>query len=84
MNEIRAYLKSSRDYLIAGFLSTIAVILVAIIIIEDTTTAIVFSSILFIIVTLFLLLISKRRNKELDQIKTIVNNIRTRAYKSAD
>ena len=84
LNEIRAYLKLSRAYLIAGFLFTVVVILVAIIITKDTETVIVFSSILFIIVALFLYLIGKRRNKELDQIKTIVNNIRIAAYKSVD
>jgi two-component system phosphate regulon sensor histidine kinase PhoR len=84
LNEIRAYLKSSRAYLIAGFLITVAVILFAIIIIDDKATIIVFSIILFLIVALFLYLIGKRRNKELNQIKTIVNKIRTRAYKSVD
>jgi two-component system phosphate regulon sensor histidine kinase PhoR len=84
LNEIRAYLKSSRAYLIAGFLITVAVILFAIIIIDDKATIIVFSIILFLIVALFLYLIGKRRNKELNQLKTIVNKIRTRAYKSVD
>ena len=84
LNEIRAYLKSSRAYLIAGFLITVAVILFAIIIIDDKATIILFSIILFLIVALFLYLIGKRRNKELNQIKTIVNKIRTRAYKSVD
>ena len=84
LNEIRAYLKSSRAYLIAGFLFTIAVILVAIIIIDDKATIIIFSIILFLTVTLFLYLIGRRRNRELDQIKTIVNKIRTRAYATVE
>jgi two-component system phosphate regulon sensor histidine kinase PhoR len=84
LNEIRAYLKSSRASLIAGFLFTIAVILAAIIIIDDKITIIIFSIILFLIIALFLYLISKRRNKELNQIKTIVNKIRRRAYNSVD
>ena len=84
LNEIKAYLKASRVYLIAGFLFSIAVILVAIIIIDDKVTIIIFSIILFLIVALFLYLIGKRRNRELNQIKTIVNKIRTRAYNSID
>ncbi|UCH65704.1 MAG: two-component sensor histidine kinase, partial [Ignavibacterium sp.] len=84
MNEIKAYLKSSRAYLIAGFLFTVAIILIAIIISDDKVIIIVFSSILFVIVTLFLYLFGRRRNEELEQIKSIVNKIRTRAYKSVD
>jgi two-component system phosphate regulon sensor histidine kinase PhoR len=84
LNEIRTYLKSSRTYLIAGFLFTIAAILITIIINDDKATIIVFSFILFLIVAMFLYLFGKWRNKELDQIKNIINKIRTRAYKSVD
>ena len=84
LNDIRTYLKSSRAYLIVVFLFTIVVILTGIIITKNTTTAIIFSSILLVIVTLFIFMIGRKRIQELNQIKTIVNNIRTRGYKSVD
>ncbi|GBD88546.1 alkaline phosphatase synthesis sensor protein PhoR [bacterium BMS3Abin03] len=77
LSSAQVYLKES---LLAAILSAIAVLLV----VKDFSSAVLLLIIIFVIGFIFLNLIGRKRNNEMDEIKTIINNIRKQLYNDYD
>jgi len=83
-NNILADLKSSLVYFREILFVNASFFLLILIITQDISILFTFIVVTIIIDVLALYLIGRRRNKELDEIKTIINNIRKNKYENED
>jgi len=77
LSSAQVYLK---EFLLAIILSVIAVLFV----VKDFSSAVLLLILIFIIAFVVINLIGKRRNDEMNEIKTIINNIRKQQYTDYD
>lgn len=83
-NKLLSNLISSLSYLREYILFNFLITLIAFIFIRDFSILIPFIASLLVISFLILNLIGYRRNQEIEEIKTIINNIRKNRYSSQD
>jgi len=84
LKDLKTYLLSAKVYFKEFILLDILVAIAIILLIEDSRITISLIIILFISSIIVLYLVGRKRDKELDEIKTIINNIRKNRYQSSD
>ena len=84
LKNLKTYLSSAKVYFKEFILLDILVAIAIILLVEDSRITILLIILLFISSIIVLYLVGRRRDKELDEIKTIINNIRKNRYQSSD
>jgi len=80
----KTYLLSAKVYFKEFIIVDILVAIVIILLVDDSRIAIPLIILMFISSLVVLYLVGRRRDKELDEIKTIINNIRKNYYQNSD
>jgi len=80
----KTYLLSAKVYFKEFIIVDILVAIVIILFVDDSRIAIPLIILMFISSLVVLYLVGRRRDKELDEIKTIINNIRKNYYQNSD
>jgi two-component system phosphate regulon sensor histidine kinase PhoR len=83
-NDLKSNLQSALVYVREYLLFNLLVILLAIYFVKDAQVVIPLVIILLLVSLIILNLIGYKRNRELDDIKTIINNIRKNQYDTAE
>ena len=84
LNDFKSNLNSSLVYL-KEYLLFIIILIIAFILLAENVIGVLSLYIILLLLSLVVIYkIGKKRNKELDEIKTIINNIRSGDYDSAD
>ena len=84
LKNLKTYLSSAKVYFKEFILLDILVAIAIILLVEDSRITILLIILLFISSIIVLYLVGRRRDKELDEIKTIISNIRKNRYQSSD
>jgi len=84
LKNLKTYLLSAKVYFKEFILLDILVAIAIIVLIEDSRITIPLIILLFISSIIVLYLVGRKRDKELDEIKTTINNIRKNRYQSSD
>lgn len=84
LNNLKTYLLSAKVYFKEFILLDTLVVIAIILLVEDSRITVLLIILLFISSIIVLYLVGRRRDNELDEIKTIINNIRKNRYQSSD
>lgn len=84
MKNLKTYLLSAKVYFKEFILLDILVVIAIILLVEDSRITISLIILLFISSIIALYLVGRKRDNELGEIKTIINNIRKNLYQSSD